>query len=73
MTIDATAREANVRDSIKKYFVDNLYSKEGIQLTFDKTLSTPTIQGTAVDRWVTVVFGEMNLDALSTLLQSQTY
>ena len=65
MALDSTAREANVRDSIKKYFVDNIHTIEKIQVTFDKSLTTPKIQGTEVDRWITVVFGEMELDTFS--------
>jgi hypothetical protein len=67
MTLDPTAREANCIDSIKKYLIDNLYTTEGICLSFDKVLSTPNIQGIAVDRWVGVQFGSIDMDSLSTL------
>ena len=66
--LDPTARLANVKDSLKKYFVDSLYTGEGIALTFDKALSTPTLQGTAVNRWVSVNFGLLDMETLSTLL-----
>ena len=65
MTLDNTAKEANVRDSIKRYFVENLYKTESVQLTFDKYLSTPNVQGHAVDKWVSINFGEMALSSLS--------
>jgi hypothetical protein len=66
MSLDPTARESNIRDSIKKYFVDNLYSTEGIDLTFDKSLSTPPVtQGISVNRWVSVKFGQMSFDSFS--------
>ena len=66
MALDPTAREANVRDSIKKYFVDNLYTLEGIDLTFDKTLSTPPVsQGIVTHRWVAVKFSSMNFNQFS--------
>jgi len=69
MALDATARESNVRDSIKRFFIDNIYKTEGIQLTFDRTLSTPKIQGTeAATRWVSVNFGPMDMDYLSNLI-----
>jgi hypothetical protein len=68
MALDATAREANVKDSVKKFLVDNIYTKEGLQLTFDKNLSTPKIQGTEVEKWVTVTFGQMDLGTLSSLM-----
>ena len=69
MALDPTARLANVKDSLKKYFVDSLYTGEEIPLTFDKGLATPpTLQGTAVDRWVSINFGLLDMEALSTLL-----
>ncbi len=68
MSLDATVREANLRDSVKKYFVDNLYTTEGVQVTFDRGLSTPKVQGTEVDRWVAISFGEMEIGTLSSVL-----
>ena len=68
MSLSPTAREANVRDSIKKYLIDNLYTTEGVCLSFDKVLSTPNIQGIAADRWVGIRFGSIDMDSLSTLM-----
>ena len=67
MMLDATAREANVVDSWKKYLVDNLYKTEGIDLLFDRNLSTPKIQGQTdtVTRWVTANFGSISLSEMS--------
>ena len=65
-TLDNSAKESNIRDSLKKYFVDNLYKTEGIQLTFDKYLTTPNVQGKAVDKWVSINFGDMFMSELST-------
>jgi hypothetical protein len=65
MALDATAREANVRDSIKKYLYDNLKTVEGLPITFDRTLTSPVVQGNAVDRWVAVALGEMTPDVLA--------
>ena len=65
MTLDPTVREANVRDSIKKYFVDNLVKTEGLQVTFDKGLSTPRVQGNEVDRWIAIKFGDLFMGNLS--------
>ena len=59
--LDDTAKESNVRDSLKKYFVDSLYTGENVELTFDKYLSTPNVRGKAVDRWVSVNFGSMDM------------
>ena len=65
MSLDFTAREANVRDSVKKYFIDNLNGLESLALTFDKGLSVPRVQGTEVDKWVAIQFGALLLDTLS--------
>jgi len=65
MALDPTAREANFRDSIKKYFVDSLETTENIPLTFDKALSSPNLQGKTVHRWVTVLFDGIHLGTMS--------
>ncbi|MHA2047150.1 MAG: hypothetical protein ACW99G_20350, partial [Candidatus Thorarchaeota archaeon] len=66
MALDPTAREANVWDSIKKYFIDGL----SYQVSFDKALSAPDLQGKTVDRWVSFVLDEMVMGDLSTILLS---
>jgi hypothetical protein len=69
MSLDPTARESNVRDSVKKYFVDNLFTAEGVQLTFDRTLTSPDIiGGDAVDKWVSVNFGYLDADSFSSMM-----
>lgn len=67
MALDPTSREANVRDSVKKFFVDNLYRVEGVELTFDIGLTTPKIQGQNLDldRWVAIQFGGIASDTMS--------
>lgn len=55
MALDPTAREANVRDSVKKYIIDNLGSY--CPITFDRGLVPPTLQGRTVDKWIAVQFG----------------
>lgn len=67
MALDPTAREANIRDSIKKFFVDNIFRIEGYQLTFDRGLNRPILQGTPseVEKWVSVNFGAMDRGDLS--------
>jgi len=64
--LDSTAKESNIRDSIKKYFVDNLYTSEGVPLTFDRYLDIPNVQGHALDKWVSINFGDMFMTELST-------
>jgi len=65
MALHATARESNIIDSIKKYFVDNLVTTEGIAVTFDVALSEPKIQGRMVDRWVACDIGTIVLESVS--------
>jgi hypothetical protein len=66
MALDPTSREANVRDSIKKYFVDNIKRIEGIEVIFDKFLSSPrtTVQR-EVSEWISVNFMEFDLETLA--------
>ena len=61
MALDPTAREANVRDSLKKFFRDGI--GQTYTLSFDKGLATPRIQGqpSEVDRWVNIAIGTVNL------------
>ena len=63
--LDPTVRESNLRDSIKKYFVDNLYTTEGVELLFDKLLSTPKVQGNEIDKWYAIMIGPIDLGTLS--------
>lgn len=65
MALDATSREANLRDSLKKFFVDNLARTEKLALTFDKALSTPRVQGNEVVKWVAVQFGDLQIEHVS--------
>ena len=64
MALDATARESNIWDSIKKYFIDNL----SYALSFDKALSAPNLRGTAVDRWVAFTLNDMVLGDMSSIM-----
>uniref|UniRef100_A0A6M3J8P4 Uncharacterized protein n=1 Tax=viral metagenome TaxID=1070528 RepID=A0A6M3J8P4_9ZZZZ len=70
MVLDPTARETNVKDSLKKYLIDNIYTAEGIHLVFDKQFAFPAIHKTAptqVNRWVTIVFGAIDISEMSTM------
>lgn len=55
MALDATAREANLRDSIKKFFYTNLPSN--VVYTFDRGLAHPDLQDKSTDQWVAINFG----------------
>ena len=66
MSLSPLAREANYKDSIKKYFVDNIYRAENIPVTFDKMINFPEIfqesfriSDERVDRWISVVSGSI--------------
>jgi len=67
MALDPTARESNVRDSLKKFFVDNLYKTEGIELLFDRQLATPDVKSKELNKWVSINFGNINPLALSSI------
>ena len=56
MALDATARESNYRDSVRKYLIDNLYTGENIKLLFDKFAPTPDVRDYSIDRWVSIMF-----------------
>lgn len=60
MALNAVDREANIRDSIKKFCIDNIETTSGIKVTFDKALSVPNIQGKDVTRWVSVHIGDIS-------------
>ena len=68
MALDATAREANLRDSIKKYFIDNLFTKEKIPILFDAFLTSPKIQGKTVNRWIGICIGDKQPDLISSCM-----
>ena len=67
MVLDPSAREANVRDSLKRYFLEKLEVAENIPITFDRGLSAPTVQGVSADHWVSIVIGPLERDTLSAL------
>lgn len=67
MTLDPTARESNIRDSVKKYFKDTLRTANGIDVTFDRQLTFPDVgvPSTTTNRWVLINFGPMEIKHLS--------
>lgn len=68
MALDPTARRSNIKDSIKKWMIDNIATTSGIPVTFDKALNSPNIQGKTVKKWVSVQLGDMRMDVLSDIL-----
>ena len=68
MALDATARKANLRDSLKKYFLDTYERAAGIPCLFDIGISkTPNLKNKTVNRWLSIVFGPLSRDSLSDL------
>jgi len=67
MSLDPTSREANVRDSVKKFFVDGLPGKV---ITFDKGINVPKISGQpmTVAEWINIDFGDLKIEHMSTFL-----
>ncbi len=65
MALDPTARESNFKDSIKKYFVENLKDTENLHLSFDKSMSLPYLQSFTQQKWVMISWGPFNRDILS--------
>jgi len=68
--VDATAKEINIKRSLKKFFLEGLMSTSPIlaPVYFDFLFDVPEdIHGTKVDKWVVFVLGELQFETLSTL------
>lgn len=67
MALDAASRESNLKDSIKKYFRDNLMNVSKANRVpvafFDPHMFQPKLQGQNVDRWVVILFGEISWES----------
>lgn len=60
MALDSSAKLTNVRNSIKKYFVDTLSTIEAIDLSFDRSIVDPYLENTSLTKWVLVNFGRVS-------------
>ena len=65
MVLDATARESNMLDSLKKFFIDEVETAKNIHVTFDTYLDIPKIAGKKILRWISVSLGNMQRGELS--------
>lgn len=68
MPLDETAKLSNIVRSLKKYFVDSLYTTESIQLDFDK--SYQDVYAALLDRtdqWVIITWDPSNMDTLAAM------
>lgn len=52
MVLDDTLREELLYNSIKKFFIDNIKTDEGIHVAFDRTVSPP--EDETINQWVNV-------------------
>jgi len=66
MALDPTSREANFKDSVKKFFIDNLHTTEQIHLSFDRSFNSPEASGSnKTTKWVAISFGQINASKLT--------
>jgi len=63
MALDPTARKANVKDSIKKYFIDTVQTIEGVPVSFDTSARTPKLTGQPKEvlQWVGIDLGSFSI------------
>lgn len=52
MPLHSTAKERNIKSSIKKFFVDHF----GSEVSFDRTVAHPDIRDSNLKRWVMINF-----------------
>lgn len=66
-SVDDTAKLANVKRSIRKFFVANLYDTEGKEIVFDKWMSIPDVLNMAstVNEWYSINFGALEVANMS--------
>jgi len=64
MGLNSLSRETNYKDSLRKFFVENLSDEHDIPVTFDKLLNFPDIfqegfryHDDRVNKWVSIVSG----------------
>jgi len=57
MALDETAKEINYQKSLKKFFIDNIKTAEGITVIFDRDWTAPPDNGSS--QWVSVDDGSL--------------
>jgi hypothetical protein len=67
MALDETAKLANVKRSLRKFFVDNLVTTESKTLVFDRWMATPNILNLSsdVNDWYSINFGNVVMSQMS--------
>lgn len=63
--LDPTLSESCLKNSIKKFFVDNIYTVEGIHLDFDVQYVMPEDTGIEANKWISIKFGKIEGGTLS--------
>ncbi len=62
MALEATLQEVNFRRSVKKYFVDNLYTAQDIYIAFGTTYKEPVDEVTGPrDAWINFHFDGLSV------------
>ncbi|MDY6957909.1 MAG: hypothetical protein SVK08_01995 [Halobacteriota archaeon] len=66
MALDATARETNFRDSMRRYLFSNLKTVEGYSVFFRQGFTSVNIvESKSADKWILISFGAVRLDIMS--------
>lgn len=66
MALSPTTRQADFKSSIKKYFLDNLETTEGLKIFFEELSEIPLDgSGDKYNKWVVITFGRRNLGTVS--------
>ncbi len=69
--ISPVSKETNLKNSIKKYFLDSLETLESIPVFFEDLTETPSdVNGDKLLQWVVISFGRGNLGNVSEKLVS---
>jgi hypothetical protein len=65
MAIEPTASSKNVKDSLKKYFIDAFATALGYTITFDTNLLDPNLHDEKTEAWYVAHFGSSFRSGLS--------
>ena len=68
MTIDPSVSESNLRNSVKKYFVDSLETAQGVKVIFDRTITSALTDASNIDAFLVINFGSLVRDKLASHL-----
>lgn len=63
--MDETVKQATVYRSLRKFFIDNLYTDLGIEVSFDRNLSIPYMHNKDLTEWVSIQLDELYISQLT--------